>query len=162
MHFGLSAEVSDQNFEDEDQGEMSSRASMVKRLKTASVDATNNDQVMILKKMFLQFGLSHISLRSCVCCWLVIIWSLTFVHSLMCSFRLCLLESFVWQMFQQSIMLHQRGIKKEPMNCCQSTLRALSAPNLICIIVWKGAELWLGIWSLIDSYWQWYTKRKVN
>ena len=47
MHFGLSAEVSDQNFEDEDQGEMSSRASMVKRLKTASVDATNNDQVMI-------------------------------------------------------------------------------------------------------------------
>lgn len=47
---GNITEVSDQNFEDEDQGEMSSRASMVKRLKTASVDATNNDQVVPLGK----------------------------------------------------------------------------------------------------------------
>lgn len=71
MHFGLSAEVSDQNFEDEDQGEMSSRASMVKRLKTASVDATNNDQVMILKKN------------------VPAIWLITYIFKIMCLLQTC-------------------------------------------------------------------------
>ena len=45
------AEISDQNFVDEDQGEKSSCASMVKRLKTSAADASSSDQV-ITKRNF--------------------------------------------------------------------------------------------------------------
>ena len=83
FYFGLSAEVSDQNFEDEDQGEKSSCASMAKRLKTATAEGSSNDQVMI-KNCYCHLAyLSHVHLRSCDCWRVVIIWSLTFVHSLM-------------------------------------------------------------------------------
>lgn len=47
---GSITEVSDQNFEDEDQGEKSSCASMAKRLKTATAEGSSNDQVVPVEK----------------------------------------------------------------------------------------------------------------
>jgi hypothetical protein len=41
-----SSEVSDQNFVEEDEGEMLNCVHMVKRLRTSGAEASSNDQVM--------------------------------------------------------------------------------------------------------------------
>ncbi|KAI4298459.1 hypothetical protein L6164_032015 [Bauhinia variegata] len=48
--FDVTAEVTDQNFKDEDQGTSSSYAPLAKRLKTITADASSNDQVVPLGK----------------------------------------------------------------------------------------------------------------
>ncbi|KAE8007980.1 hypothetical protein FH972_004533 [Carpinus fangiana] len=57
--FGGTTEISDQNFVDEDQGEKSSCASMVKRLKTSAADASRSDQVLTKRNFVVPLGKFH-------------------------------------------------------------------------------------------------------